>query len=157
MSLLDWICEHHTEEIRSALEQAPNESLDACIEGLATSFTRIAQAAGAEALIQARTDSVPEQSASRIADVLRRHLPEESDERLQGLGDLLVWSADGVLGGALARPDLSLEEARQGLVAAWRGIVSGWPRTALTHRSGADLVGAPIFFSTAFSRPRGRG
>ena len=65
----------------------------------------------------------------------------------EALADLLRWTAEGVLGGALRRPDIKEEQAREGLTSAWLGIAARWQdiRAGQWNPSGDWADGAETF------------
>jgi hypothetical protein len=123
-ALLDRLYELEPASIEGAFAPALAQSREQLLQRVCAVFVEVAFRLGPDIL---EAQATPEPRCGPLfAEGLRRFLAPEDASSLPRLGDLLVWSGEGILEGALRRPDCPRAEAERGLLAVWVGIASGW-------------------------------
>jgi hypothetical protein len=124
-ALLDWLCASKHEQVQAVFQKSNATSPVRLLEQVSASVTELAyQTRGTPSAVNPPSSGV---FAGLLTTALRPHFPHEAEDRLHLLGELLVWTADGMLDGA-KRGGVSAADAGNGLLAAWRGILAGWAR-----------------------------
>jgi hypothetical protein len=130
MALLDSLCARDPHNVQRVLGRLKSATLDDALRDLCVSLTELVYHTPPEPSFQ-EAGAPSHRCASLLATALRPHLPGCDDSQLRALTQMMVWTADGMLSGALrggTRP--SREEASRGLLLAWSGLVADLARRA---------------------------
>ncbi len=123
-AVLDAVCARDFEAVQKLFGRARAESFIAMLEQISASMTELAYSIGPTRPPESAA-TPPPRCAQLLAEALRPHLADSNEKQLRMLCEMMVWTADGVLEGAMRRPEVSTHDASRGLFAAWKGMVSG--------------------------------